>query len=69
MNTALRDRELIPTQVELKLSLNGESNLRAEHTFEPKLMPFDRDSINKWEKLGRLTMSAGSTFVNTSESS
>ena len=51
LNTALRDRERIPTQVELKLSLNGESNLRAEHTFEPKLMPFDRDSINKWEKL------------------
>ncbi len=51
LNTALRERDRIPTQVDLKLSLDGDTHLRAEHTFEPKLGPYDRDSITKWERL------------------
>ncbi len=50
LNTALRERDRIPTKVELKLTLEGETRLRAEHTFQPRLGTFDRDSITKWEK-------------------
>ncbi|MCA9074127.1 MAG: hypothetical protein KDA93_03770 [Planctomycetaceae bacterium] len=51
VNEALRTRDRVPTQVDLKLSLDGDMHLRAEHTFKMQLTRLDRDAITKWEGL------------------
>lgn len=50
LNKALREHARIPTQVDLTISIEGETRLRAEHTYMWSLRSFDRDSIAKWEQ-------------------
>jgi hypothetical protein len=35
----------------LTISIEGETRLKAEHSFDPKLRSFDRDFIAKWERI------------------
>ncbi|MGD9854798.1 MAG: hypothetical protein AB7U20_07585 [Planctomycetaceae bacterium] len=50
LNQALRTQQRLPTQVDLTLLIDGESRLKAEHTFDERLRSLDRDFIAKWEK-------------------
>ena len=50
LNRILRSRELLPYRVELRMDLESEVKLRAEHEFSWKLQPIDRQHISMWEK-------------------
>lgn len=51
LNDALRNRRRLPTRVSLTARVDGEVQLRAEHRFGWELHAFDKDQINKWERL------------------
>ncbi|WP_437203670.1 hypothetical protein [Planctomicrobium sp. SH664] len=50
LNTAMRDRALLPVQVDLSLHLNEPIRLRADHTFAWEFQSADRRHINHWEQ-------------------
>ncbi|QDU37078.1 hypothetical protein Mal4_13810 [Maioricimonas rarisocia] len=51
LNDALRNRRRLPTTVSLTARVDAEIQLRAEHRFGWELHAFDKDQINKWERL------------------
>lgn len=51
LNEALRAEKRIPTQVDLTISIDGETRLRAEHRFQAELLSFDRADIADYEKI------------------
>jgi hypothetical protein len=50
LNHALREHDRLPTQVDLTISIEGETRLKAEHRFVWSLRSYDRNSITEWEK-------------------
>ncbi len=51
LNQALRDRNLLPTEVNLRFTMPEENRLRAEHRYEWQLQSFDKTDIRTWEAL------------------
>ena len=50
LNHSLRDRGLLPTQVDLTVQANSAVKLRAEHSFAWELQSIDRLRIHRWEE-------------------
>jgi len=53
LNTALREHQLMPTQVQLTANVDRPFRLRAEHKIHWNLDKKDRSNINHWESLLR----------------
>lgn len=51
LNAALRQRQLLPVQVELQSSIGGPRRLRADHKYRWTLEARDRSLIHEWETL------------------
>ena len=51
LNARLREKALVPTQVNVRSRADKEVHLRAEHRFDFKLQSSDKALINKWERL------------------
>ncbi len=51
LNEALRQRDRLPTQVDLTLQLNEPLKLRAAHTFSWEFQSVDRKHINHWDRM------------------
>jgi hypothetical protein len=51
LNARLREKGVVPTQVNVRSRADKELHLRAEHRFDFKLQASDRSQINKWERL------------------
>jgi hypothetical protein len=50
LNEFLREKELLPTRVELTMQLDQPVRLRADHQYEWSLQPVDRQLISRWER-------------------
>ena len=50
LNERLRQRQLIPVQVELETRMSSPGRLRAEHQIQWQLDAKDRDLIHEWER-------------------
>jgi hypothetical protein len=53
LNRSLREKQLLPTQVELTLQLADPVRLRADHSFRWEFQSVDRRHISHWEKMLR----------------
>jgi len=51
LNTRLREQKLLPVKVDLRVKVDTELHLQAEHKFSWELSAFDKRLITKWEKL------------------
>lgn len=51
LNARLRERKLLPLNVDLRVKVDTELHLRAEHKFSWELESVDKRLITKWEKL------------------
>lgn len=50
LNARLREKKLLPVNVDLRVKVDTELHLRAEHKFAWELEAVDKRLINKWEK-------------------
>jgi hypothetical protein len=53
LNRSLREKQLLPTQVDLTLQLAEPVRLRADHSFHKEFQSVDRRHISHWEKMLR----------------
>lgn len=51
LNARLREKKLLPVHVDLKVKVDSELHLQAEHKFAWELESVDKRLINKWEKI------------------
>lgn len=51
LNRALRERQALPTTVDLRAEVGTQLHLRARHEFGWELQSYDKAQINKWERL------------------
>lgn len=50
LNTILKEKQLLPTRVELTMHLEQPIRLRADHQYEWNLQSVDRQLISRWER-------------------
>ena len=51
LNARLREKKLLPVNVDLRVKVDTELHLRAEHKFAWELESVDKRLINKWERI------------------